>query len=166
MIDAKGKIKGRVSLIDIILILAVVALAAGILYRQTPAIQDMVNPNTPFYVTIQGDGVRHFIKDAVAEGDIMFRMHDRQPLGEVVAIEVVPAQTFLHHSDGTASLATMEQRYTLNITLRSIGTVREDTGFYLINGNDHMAPGREVSLHSNRVLIPNGRVIRVEQAGA
>ena len=162
MIDQNGRIKGRVSLIDLIIVLALVALVAGILYRHAPAIQDIINPDTPLYVVIQGDGVRGFIVDAVDVGDQMFRMHDRQALGEVVAIEVLPAQGFLHHADGTASLADMEARYTINITLRGMATQR-DIGYFL-NGVDHMAPGREVSLHSNRVLIPNGRVISVTPA--
>jgi len=157
MIDNSGRIKGRISIIDIILVVAVIVLVAGFIYTQmSDRISGIVRPRDNFHVVIQGDGVRHFIVDAVNIGDVMFRLHDRQPLGTIIDIEVLPAQDFLHRSDGTAVLAEMEGRYTINITLESIGTVRE--AGYFINGDDHLAPGREVALHSNMVFIPNGRV--------
>jgi len=166
MIDNSGRIKGRISIIDIILVVAVLVLVVGFVYTQTSdRIQQVINPTEPFHVVIQGDRVRHFIIDAVSEGDIMFRLHDRQPLGTVIGIEVLPAMDYLHHSDGTATLAEVEGRYTINITLEAIGSIRDGIG-YFINGVDHMSPGREVALHSNKVFIPNGRVQSVTHLGS
>ena len=158
MIDNSGRIKGRVSLIDIILVAAILVLAVGFVYtRLSPRIAALVNPSEEFHVVIQSDGVRQFIVDAVEIGDIMFRQHDRQPLGRVVAIDVGPSFGYLHHPDGTASWVEREGRYALNVTLEAVGSTRENVG-YFINGSDHMAPGREVILVSNRVVLFNGRV--------
>jgi hypothetical protein len=166
MIDNSGRIKGRVSIIDIILIAAVLVLAAGFVYNQvSERLRQVINPTDEFHVVIQGDGVRHFIVDAVEIGDVMFRLRDRQPLGTVIDIEVLPAMDFLHRSDGTAVLVEMEGRYTINITLEAVGSIREGVG-YFINGVDHLAPGREVALHSNKVFIPNGRVQSVTHLGS
>jgi len=163
MIDNSGKIKGRVSIIDIILIAALVVLLAGFMYRQMSGrIGDIVRPSTPFEVIIQGEGLRHFIIDSVDVGDVMFRNHDRQPLGTVVAIDVEPSFDYLHRADGTATLAEMEGRYTIRLTLSSVGTVRANIG-YFVNGIDHLAPGGEVALISNRVFIPDGRVYSIRE---
>jgi len=162
VIDNSGRIKGKVSLIDIILVVAVVLLLAGFVRNTlSPHIQDIINPDTPFEVVITGSELRHFIVDSVNVGDVMFRNHDRQPLGTVTDIEIVPFQDVLHRSDGTAVLVDHEGRYTIRITLESVGTIR-NVG-YFINGNDHVAPGSEVSLISNRVFIPDGRVYSIRE---
>jgi len=165
MIDNKGRIKGRVSLIDIILALTVIVLVVGFVHTNfSERIQDVINPSTPFHVVIQGDRVRHFIVDAVEVGDVMFRNHDRQALGTVIAVDVEQAQDILHKADGTAVLVDHEHRYNVIITLEAVGTARSSIG-YFINGNDHIAPGSEIALHSNRVFIPNGRVQSVTRMG-
>ncbi|MCL1787281.1 MAG: DUF4330 domain-containing protein [Defluviitaleaceae bacterium] len=166
MIDNSGRIKGRVSIIDIILVAAVLVLAAGFMYTQvTPRIQEVVNPTERFHLVIQSDGIRHFMVDAVSVGDVMFRLHDRQPLGTVIDIEVLPSMEPLLRSDGTAILAEREGRYRINITIDAVGSIRENVG-YFINGTDHMAPGREVQLVSNMVFLPNGRVQSVTHLGS
>jgi len=163
MIDNSGRIKGRVSLIDIILVAAVLLLLAGFVYTQLSGrIQTIINPTTPLEVVIQGEGLRHFIVNSVSEGDVMFRSLDRQPLGRVVDIDITPSLNYLHRSDGTAVLAEVEGRYTIRITLEATGSIREDIG-YLVNGTDHLAPGSEVALVSNRVFIPDGRVFSIRE---
>lgn len=166
MIDNSGRVKGRVSLIDIILVAAVLVLAAGFVYtRLSPRIGALTNPTEEFHVVIQSDGVRQFIVDAVSVGDVMFRQHDRHPLGRVIAIEVGPSFGYLHRQDGTATFVEREGRYALNITLEAVGSTRENVG-YFINGSDHMAPGREVILVSNKVVLFNGRVQSVTQVAS
>lgn len=162
MIDKNGRIKGKVSLIDAILVIAIVVLAAGFVRNQlSPRIQDILNPDTPLEVVITGSELRHFIVNSVSIGDVMFRNHDRHPLGTVTNIEITPWEDVLHRSDGTAVLVEHEGRYTIRITLAATGTVR-NVG-YFINGNDHVAPGSEVSLISNRVFIPDGRVYSIRE---
>ena len=163
MIDNSGRILGKISIIDIIFVVAVIVLAVGFVYTRTSGrIAGIINPTTPLEVVIQGEGLRHFIVDAISEGDIMFRHHDRQALGTVVAIDISPALDYFHLSDGSVILAEMEQRYTVHITLASVGTIRENVG-YFVNGTDHIAPGSEIALVSNRVRIPEGRVFSVRE---
>ena len=162
MIDNQGRIKGRVSIVDIIIVLAIVALVAGLIYRQaTPHLADILRPDDEFYVTFEVRRMRDIIVDNSVEiGDVLFRQHDRsQPLGTIVAIERFPATDILPRTDGTAVLATMEQRYNLHITIAAIGTVA--AGGYFVNGVDHMAPGSEIALINNRVIFPFGRVYSV-----
>ena len=163
MIDKNGRIKGKASIIDIILIVAVVVLLVGFVYTRTSdRLGQIFNPNDPMEVIIQGAGLRHFNVNAVNIGDVMFRNHAQHPLGTVVDIEIVPFMNYLHHADGTASLVVSEDRYTIFITLDSVGSIREGIG-YFVNGNDHIAPGSEVALISNQVFIPDGRVYSVRR---
>jgi len=157
MIDKNGKIFKKVSIIDVLIILAVLDVAIGFVYRQTnQRLVQIFNADTPFYVTIHGEGLRHFIIDAVDIGDVVYRRHSRQPLGRVIQIDVEGAQDILLRSDGTASLVPSEGRYDIFITLESLGSITE-VGFF-VGGNDHIARGSEVELVSNRVFIPTATV--------
>jgi len=155
--DNSGRIGGRVSIIDIIIVVALIAVVVGFIYRQTSeSIGHIISPDETFFVTIESAELRHFVVEAVDVGDIMFRQHIRQPLGTVIDVFTTPAMDIMHRTDGTAVRVEMENRYSLHVVLEVQGTIR-DTG-YFVNGNDHIATGSEIALISNRVIIPMGRV--------
>jgi len=162
MINSNGRIKGRISIVDIVLVVAVLALAGGFMYRQlSPRIGQILGANIPLHVTISSQGVRHFVTDAVQIDDVMFRQNERNAIGTVVDIRIEPFYNYLIRSDGTAQLVQSELRYRIFITLEATGS-ETDRGYY-VNGLDHMAPGSDISLVSNRVFIPVGRVYSVER---
>ena len=157
MIDNKGRIFKKISVVDVIIVVAVLAVLAGWFYRQTSGgLAPIIFPSTPFYVTIQGSGLRTFIVDAVDVGDVVYRRHSRQPLGRVIDIHVEMAQDLLHRSDGTVALVPVLGRYDIYITLEAVGSITEIG--YFVGGNDHIARGSEVELVSNRVFIPTAEV--------
>jgi len=163
MVDNHGRIKGRVSIVDIIIVLAVLGLVAGFIYRQAaPQIGAILRPDDEFYITFEVNRIRSVIaEDAVVVGDLVFRQHDRQPLGRIIYVERRPATEIMQRTDGSAILAQMEDRYALHITIEAMGTVSE-SGF-LVNGNDPMAPGAEVALINRRFIFPLARVYSVNQ---
>ena len=151
MIDNKGRIFGKVSIIDLIILLAVAALALGFVYSRTSQqIQQIIAADTPIYVTFLVEGVRPFSLDAVSEGDIFFRQHERMALGTVTSVETAPAYDIMIRANGTAVYAMVEGRYNMYITLACVGSVT-DSGFF-INGNLQMAEGGRLSLQSNSFL--------------
>ena len=158
MIDSQGKIKGRVSIIDILIVLAVLALAAGLLYRRaTPRLQDILRPADEFYIVFEVNRIRSVIaENSVEVGDLLFRQHERQPLGRIVAIERHPATDVMRRSDGTAIMAVMEDRYNLHITIEAVGSITPSG--YFVNGIDHIATSAEIVLANNRIHFPLARV--------
>jgi len=162
VIDEKGRLFGKVSILDLLIVLAIIGVGAGYVYRQiSPRIAMIINANDVFYITLEVERQRAFNAHAVAPGDVMFRQHDNQPLGTVVSVDLVPATNIMHRIDGTALIVETEYRYTAYITLESIGTITNRGHF--VNGTTLMAPGRNVVLMSNRVIMPNARVYSVSQ---
>ncbi|MCL2362687.1 MAG: DUF4330 domain-containing protein [Defluviitaleaceae bacterium] len=162
MIDNQGRIKGRVSIIDILIVLAVVALVAGFIYRQaSPHIDAILTPDAEFQITFEVNRIRSVIaEDAIVVGEYVFRQHNRQPIGRIVSVERQPATDIMMRSDGTALLATMDDRYMLHITIEATGTVSESG--IAVNGNDRMAAGTEVALINRRFIFPLARVYSVD----
>ena len=151
MIDEKGRLFGKISVIDIFVILAVIVLAAGFVYNRTSQhVRQIIMADTPMYVTFLVEGVRDFSLEAVQEGDIFFRQHERAPLGRVSRIEMGPAYGIMIRTDGTAEYVPMEGRFNMYITLSGVGSIT-DTGFF-INGTQQMSEGGRISIQSNSFL--------------
>ena len=151
MIDEKGRLFGKVSILDMIIVMAVIGLALGFVYRRAaPGVQQILQTDSVFYVTFVLEGVRDFTTNAVDTGDVFFRQHDRQPLGSVIRTDVKPATDILYKTDGTAVLAEVEGRYDLYLTLECRGSIT-DTGYY-VNGSQQMAEGGRMRIQSNRIL--------------
>ena len=141
----------KINIIDVAVVLAVVVLVVGFVYnRAGQQVQQILMPNTPLYVTFLVEGVREFSLNAVEEGDIFFRQHERTPLGRVAHIETGPAYDIITRSDGTAVYAQREGRYNMYITLSCMGSVM-DNGFF-INGTVQVAEGGRMSIQSNSLL--------------
>ena len=153
MIDKHGKLFGRVSIIDILIVVAILALGIGFVIRQTSeGLATLISPNQPFYIVLETNRLRDVNLDAIAVGDTMFRLHSRDPMGTIVDIELHPATETMRRRDGVVVIAEMESRYRVVITLESQGSITS-TG-YFVNGLDHVAPGMEIVLVSNRIYLP------------
>lgn len=151
LIDEKGRFFGKISIIDIVIVLAIVVLAVGFIYNRTGQhVRQIIMADEPLYVTFLVEGVRRFSVDAVQEGDVFFRQHERVPLGTVARIETSPAHDIMVRTDGTAVFAPIEDRYNLYITLACVGSVT-DTGFF-INGTLQVSEGGRLSIQSNNLL--------------
>ncbi|MCL2398697.1 MAG: DUF4330 domain-containing protein [Defluviitaleaceae bacterium] len=151
LIDEKGRFFGKVSIIDIVIVLAIVVLVIGFVYNQTgQQIRQIIMADEPLYVTFLVEGVRRFSLDAVREGDVFFRQHERVPLGTVAHIDISPAHAIMTRTDGTAVFAPVEDRYNMYITLACVGSIT-DTGFF-INGTLQVSEGGRLSIQSNNLL--------------
>ena len=150
MIDKQGRLFDKISIIDILIIFAVIVFAAGFLYNRTSAdIRQIIAADTPIYVTFVVEGVRDFSFNAVDEGDLLFRQHERTiPLGTVINVTKNDSYSIVVLSDGTAVFAPMEDRYNIHITIRGVGSIT-DTGFFL-NGTQQMSVGGSMTIQSNR----------------
>jgi hypothetical protein len=161
IIDDQGRLFGKISVIDIIVVIVVAALAAGFIYKRVSGdVQQIVNANDTFYVTFKCDQLRSFSLDAAAEGDIFFRQYDTKAMGRAVLIETDVGRGIMLKTDGTAVLAEMEGRFTMYITVECTGSVT-GSGFY-INGYMNVAEGSEFMIQSNRLLV-NTSVYRISE---
>jgi hypothetical protein len=157
VLDEKGRLFGKLSLLDLLIVIIAVGLLAGFLYkRMSGEVVQLVNANDKFYVTIAGTKLREFSVNAIAENDVMYRQHDREPLGKVVKLTTEPATEYMLKTDGTALAAPMEERFTAYITLECTGSITP-LGYYF-NGVTHIAEGNEIVLVSNRVQINETKV--------
>jgi len=142
----KGKLFGKISIIDIILILVIIAavIAVGLKSTDTGS-SAAVKSDTEFYVTFKVENVRQYTVDAVSEGDIFYE-RNAALLGTVTEVESEPYMEIVTLSDGTSKLAPSPEKYTLYITMSCQG--KEDSEGFYIGGTKQVARGMEIKLKS------------------
>ena len=134
LIDENGRLFGKISVIDVVVV-AVVAALAGALYLKTntlthtsTSVQDPI-----IHYQVLAEAVPDFVEGQVQIGDLFFD-EDRGSsgcLGTVVAVEVFPGERLTDFSDGTVVKAPVEDTINLLITVEGEGLI--DEGRYVLN---------------------------------
>ena len=151
MIDAKGRLFGKISVLDVAIVLLFAAMAVGFVLRGgTATAQQILAADQNFYVTLAVENVRTYSVDAVNIGDMFFEQHAAF-LGEVVDFWDGPADSIIRVDDGSLVVMESEYRRNLFVRLRTQGYISEAGGFF-IGGNNHVTPGQLIRVQSNNIF--------------
>ncbi|MGI6031050.1 MAG: DUF4330 domain-containing protein [Eubacteriales bacterium] len=146
MMDQKGRLFGKISIVDIVIVLAVLVAVAGFAYKMNSGNSTIaVKADTPVTMVLRMEQVRQFTVDAVRVGDQVYEEHG-DLLGTIVSYETKPAYRTGENGDGTVTYAPVENRYNLYITLEGVARV-SDTGIFL-NGSKQFSKGGNVRVES------------------
>lgn len=144
MIDAKGKLFGKISVIDLLVILVFVVAIAGFCYKFLGNNEvGNVSANDTFTTVLRVDGVKAFLPDAVENGEAVYEQHGGK-IGTVTDVRVEPYQSIVEDKDN--KYLTYADRYFVYITLECAGRVN-DQGYYT-EGNTQIYSGGNIQLQS------------------
>ncbi len=134
IIDRSGRLFGKVSVIDLIvvLIVAIMAFALHIKSNELDA-SKTTGSNTPITFTCLAENLPLQVVDAIQVGDKVYDK-DRSSggaIGEITKIEVLPASKVVDLKNGTYAALTNEDARNLLITIKGSGMV--SNGRYSIN---------------------------------
>ena len=164
MFDSRGRLFGKISILDVLICTVVIVLVAGFLYGQvTEQIGVFVAPTSEFYVTFEANGLRPQNAEALSVGDTVFRRHDNIPFGVVTSLHIEQASAQMVRRDGTVEVVPVEGRYALFFTVRVTGSVTSMG--YFVNGNDHVGVGSIVIVVSYRAYFPESEIIGITMGG-
>ena len=151
MIDRNGRLFGKLSVLDVAVVLLFVAMVVGFVMRGgTPTAVQVLAANEEFEVVLSVERVRMYSVDAVNIGDIFFEQHAAL-LGEVIDYWYEPADDIVRLDDGTLVVMESEYRYNLFVRLRVQGFISGTSGFY-IGGNNHVVPGQLIRVQSRNLF--------------
>lgn len=127
--------KRKINIVDIAVILVVLALIAGGIYKfgvinKENKIATDATENKEYVVLVKG--VRQPTIDALHEGDEFFDKVTGTAMGKVVGIKTEPFETMILKSDGEYKKADKIGYYNLYVTLE--GPVLEKTNGYFVGG--------------------------------
>ena len=132
MIDKNGKLFGKVSIVDLAAILAVLIAAAGIYVRFFGGPSKTVVQSSKFYYTVNVQNIRgenmEGLKKCVG-GNFYLNEKITSEMGKLISADESPGTVDIEMSDGTLIVAEVPNRYNVLLTLEMTGKVN-DVGYF------------------------------------
>ena len=133
IIDRNGRLFGKISVIDVLVIAVVLVMAAALFFKSNQTHTGTSVTSETITYQMVANGVRTYVADAVQVGDLMYDQ-DRSSggtLGKIVDIQVLPGTKLGEMNDGTAGMIPVEDGVDLLLTIEGSGILSE--GRYLLN---------------------------------
>jgi len=129
LLDKKGRLFGKISIIDLGMLLLIVVLMVGAYYKFFMV--DKSNNAAKFDTLeykILVEEVRQQSVDAIEVGADIYDVKTDSPMGKIVNKEVLPATDQLTKADGTVVIAEKPERFNVLVTIQVPG-VETEYGF-------------------------------------
>ena len=148
-IDKKGRLFGKVNIIDLCVVLIIIsALAVTAIKLQSADNGGDAEKNTEIEYTLKVASVREYTAKQFIEGENVYDDETGKYIGKIVSVEKKDDMDYIMKVDGTYSVAKKPERYDVFVTLSTKGTI--DNKGYFAEGI------RQISPHST-IVISNKR---------
>lgn len=122
LLDEKGRLFGKISIVDIGVLLLIAVLIGGVYFKFFMVDK---NQNAAKFDTIEYkvlvEEVRQQSVDAIEIGADIYHVKTDSPMGTITDVEVLPATDQLTKADGTMVIAEKPERFNVLITIRVPG---------------------------------------------
>lgn len=147
--DKNGKIKGKVSIIDILVIILIVVVIVGIAARYGSRVTNAVKSNKQFEYVLRVENVREYTVNALQKMGKTTDKKSEKDLGEIVDVKVENATQQSITASGEVKTPETPGRYTCYVTIRATGKESDDN--YILEDSTELSVGRNVDLYSKYV---------------
>ncbi len=133
-IDKNGRLFGKISVLDVLVIAVVAALALALRFKGGQTHTGAVSAQQTIEFQVLVPGVRSYVADAVRVGDTLWDFDNESggALGEITAVEPSsPGGSLEELNDGTVEVVPMEDCVNLLLTVKGYGILSD--GHYLLN---------------------------------
>ena len=133
VIDHNGRLFGKISVIDVLVVLVVIALAGAVYVKNSRPHTGTSVTTQPITFQVVVEGAQDYLKDNIHVGDQVYDLNyssGNRPLGEITAIEEQPGSKMATFTDGTMGLAEVEDGVNLLLTIEGEGLIN-DKGYSL-----------------------------------
>ena len=147
--DKNGKIAGKISIIDILVIVLIIAVIVGIAARYGSKITAAVRSSEKFEYTMRIESVRKYTVDALERKGRITDKKSEKDLGNIVDVNYKPAKMQSTTANGRVVKPELPDRYTCYVTIQAVG--RESDDNYVLDDSTELSVGRTVELYSKYV---------------
>ena len=134
LMDKNGRLFGKISVIDVVVVLVVLVMAAALYVKNTSLSHTSTRvTNTPITYQVTAYNVRQYVADAIQEGDLLYDQDYSTggTLGAIQSIEVQPSGKLTELYNGTVVNAPAQDSVNLVLTIQGEGLISE--GRYQLN---------------------------------
>lgn len=140
MIDKKGKLFGKINIIDLAIVaIVIIAIFASYYRLNLSSHSDASYTDSKIeYVLKTKDPVRDFTVNSFEVGDKVCDRESGKYIGEIVKIEKTPAKDFIDMADGSIKIAEIPEKYDLFLTINSNAKITQEG--YFAEGSKQITP--------------------------
>ena len=159
ILDKNGKIGGKISIIDIAVILVILLVAAGIFARYGSRVTKAVQSQEEFRYVLKIESVRQYTVDALNKKGAVTDKRSEKYLGDIVDVQVEGATRESVTADGKVTYAAVPDYYTCYVTIDAHG--KESDENYVLDDTTELSVGRIIDFYSKYVKT-SGMIMSVE----
>ncbi len=175
LIDNKGKLFGKVSIVDICVVLilivgivggyfAVSTVTGGDTGKNSKLVLSSSTPVLDAMVTFELKGVRDVTRDSLREGDEVFETEDNKLIGTIREVTYKTATKEYIASDGSVYIAEIPEHYDVTLVVDAKGKSAEN-GF-LTESDLQILYGKEIEIKTSSVKTkPKVTGIEIKNSG-
>ena len=147
MIDKKGKLFGKINIVDLLFVLLLVAVACVTVYKFGFSTHKNINQtDTKIQYVLKVPGVRGFTADSINVGDEIYDDESDKCIGVVEEVEKKQAMDHIAKQDGTIVYTEKPERYDVYVTVES--DARIINGGYFANGAKEIGVFSDIIIYS------------------
>lgn len=150
IIDSKGKLFGIINVIDLTLILLIIILIGGGVYKLDSLKSLSIEDQKQIRVFIEFEEENKGLIDAIQEGDVLLDSVRGTEIGKVVDKTVTPHREHVIGKDGKVEYKEIPGAFDGEIKLNSMALINEDG--YLV-GTKPLYIGSEIRLKSTKYVF-------------
>ncbi len=154
MLKKDGKLFGKISIIDLLAVIAIVVLVAGLAFRFSGSQPVSVSTGEKMECVVQVRGVRQQTIDALSKLGPVYDIESKEYVGEIIHVEKTQNETMLTMNDGSKRLVPTEGRYNALVTIAFTGNVSAE-GYYT-DTNRQMSVGGSLGMNTKYVQCWGG----------
>ena len=152
VLDKKGKLFGKVSVVDIFVIILIAGLLAGAFYKlSSPVTNAIFGGDSTIYFSVRIQDVREFTQVYYKPGMSVYDSKTGLFLGRIEEVHVEPFVAKIEKSDGTIVAAAKPER--IEIVLDIAGQGIETSQAFLVEGSYEVKIGAGVLLGTKYVDV-------------
>ena len=157
--DKNGKIGGKISIIDIGVIVLIIAAAIGLVIRFTSGTTTAVTSNETFRYVVKVNMVREYTVNALQKRGITTDKKAEMVLGEIKDVKVEDSKIQSTTASGKIEWSNLPDKYTCYVTIEAEGRESEDG--YILDDTTELSVGRSVDIITKHVKT-SGEIASVE----
>ncbi len=162
MINKEGKLFGKISVIDILVILAIIVAAFGVYTRFFVGNEKVETAESHIEYKLKVQEVRIGTVNALENyKGAIYDTSTKEYLGDIVAVEYTDAKKAVEMLNGQMQETTLPERYDCMVTVRVDGRIN-DMGYYTAN-NQALAAGSSYVFES-KAAKTTGRIYEIYEA--
>lgn len=150
VIDSKGKLFGIVNVIDLTLILLIIVLIGGGVYKLSRLENVSIEDQKQIRVSIEFEEENKGLIDAIKEGDVLFDSVRGTEFGKVVDKTIMPHKEHVIGKDGKVEYKEIPGAFDGEIKLEAMALINEDG--YLV-ATKPLYIGSEIRLKSTKYVF-------------